>query len=81
MRVYEKAIEMNEKVARVAGPIGRCDRALLDQMRRAAMGVPLNKAPGSELKAPGSELALVAAASARAPRTSRSAVPPWAACV
>jgi four helix bundle protein len=42
MRVYEKSIEMDEKLARVAGPIGRCDRALLDQMRRAAMGVPLN---------------------------------------
>jgi four helix bundle protein len=42
MRVYDKSIEMNEKLARVAGPIGRCSRDLLDQMQRAAMGVPLN---------------------------------------
>ena len=42
MRVYDKAIEMNEKLASVAGAIGRCDRELLDQMKRAAIGVPLN---------------------------------------
>jgi four helix bundle protein len=42
MRGYDKSMEMNETLARVAGPIGRCDRDLLDQMKRAAMGVPLN---------------------------------------
>jgi four helix bundle protein len=33
---------MNRKLAKVAGPIGRSSRDLLDQMQRAAMGVPLN---------------------------------------
>ena len=35
MRVYDKSIEMNEKSARVAGPIGRHDRELLDQYMEA----------------------------------------------
>ena len=44
MRVYQQAIEMNRKLARVAGVIGRHDRDLLRQLRRAASSVALNVA-------------------------------------
>ena len=42
MRVYAKSIEMNRKLASVAPAIGRCDRELLLQLRRASISVPLN---------------------------------------
>jgi hypothetical protein len=44
MRVYQKAIEMNRKLASVAPAIGRCDRDLLLQLRRASISVPLDVA-------------------------------------
>ncbi len=42
MRVYDKALEMNRQLARIAGAIGRHDPDLLRQMRRAGSSVPLN---------------------------------------
>jgi four helix bundle protein len=46
MRVYDKAIEMNEMLARVAPAVGRHDRDLLAQLKRAASSVALNIAEG-----------------------------------
>jgi four helix bundle protein len=46
MRVYQQAIEMNRKLARVAGVIERRDRDLVRQLKRAASSVALNIGEG-----------------------------------
>ncbi|MEY4578162.1 MAG: hypothetical protein RL701_2865 [Pseudomonadota bacterium] len=46
MRVYQQAIEMNRKLARVAALIERNDRDLVRQLKRAASSVALNLAEG-----------------------------------
>jgi four helix bundle protein len=46
MRVYHKAIEVVRLVGRVIGPIGRHDRNLVSQLKRAASSVPLDIAEG-----------------------------------
>src|SRR5215468_3930752 len=44
---YEVSLEMVKSVAPVIHAVARRDRALADQMRRAASSVPLNVAEGS----------------------------------
>jgi four helix bundle protein len=46
MRVYHKALEMNRALATIAAAIGRHDRDLLRQLKRAGSSVPLNIAEG-----------------------------------
>jgi four helix bundle protein len=46
MRVYQQAIDMNQKLAKVAGLIERHDRDLVKQLKRAAASVALNIAEG-----------------------------------
>jgi four helix bundle protein len=46
MRVYHKALEVVTMLGRVVGPIGRHDRELVSQLKRAAGSVPLNIAEG-----------------------------------
>jgi len=46
MRVYQRAIEMNRRLAAMAPLIERNDRDLLRQMKRAASSVALNLAEG-----------------------------------
>jgi four helix bundle protein len=46
MRVYHKALEVVRLVRSVVGPIGRHDRELVSQLKRAAGSVPLNIAEG-----------------------------------
>jgi four helix bundle protein len=46
MRVYHKSLEVVAMVGRVVGPIGRHDRELVSQLKRAASSVPLNIAEG-----------------------------------
>src|SRR5687768_1653522 len=45
--VYEVALELARVVAPVIEKVGRRDRALADQMRRAVTSVPLNIREGS----------------------------------
>jgi four helix bundle protein len=46
MRVYEQAMKVVRLVAGVADTIGRHDRDLLSQLKRATSSVPLNVAEG-----------------------------------
>jgi four helix bundle protein len=46
MRVYEQAMRVVRSVAGVAETIGRHDRDLLSQLKRATSSVPLNVAEG-----------------------------------
>ena len=48
LQVYDVSIEMVRNLAPVVEMVGRRDRALADQMRRAASSVPLNVAEGTE---------------------------------
>ena len=56
MRVYQKAVEMHQQLARVANQIGRQDPDLMRQLRRAASSVALNINEGLGSKAGNREL-------------------------
>ena len=48
LEVYRVSLKMIEGVRPLIGVVARRDRALADQMRRAATSVPLNIAEGTE---------------------------------
>jgi four helix bundle protein len=78
MRVYERAIDMNRQLARVADTIGRHDRDLLSQMRRAAASVALNIAEALGQKGGNRELRFAAAlGSAREVRACLDVAAAW----